>query len=65
MKTKRAIVVGNHGRHHKVFLIRGARVVKEWDTDKYLKLSKAEIKASIPSTALESVRCRSIPELFE
>jgi hypothetical protein len=33
----RAIVLGNHGRHHKVFLIRDARVIKERSTDEYLK----------------------------
>lgn len=37
MSVKRAIVNGKHGTHHKVFLIRDARVVREKDTDAYLK----------------------------
>ena len=37
MSRKRAIVEGKHGTHHRVFLIRGARVVKERSTDMYLK----------------------------
>ena len=42
--AKRAIVVGWHGKFHRVFLIKGARVVKEMDTDVYLALSKKELK---------------------
>ena len=37
MSVRRAIVDGKHGTHHRVFLIRGARVVKERSTDSYLK----------------------------
>ena len=37
MKRQRAIVEGKHGLHHKVFLIRGARVLKERDTDVYMQ----------------------------
>lgn len=35
--TKRAIVLGKHGRYHRVFLIRDARVIRERDTVWYLK----------------------------
>ena len=37
MSRKRAIVLGKHGTFHRVFLIRGGRVVKERNTDVYLK----------------------------
>ena len=36
-KNKRAIVEGKHGTHHRVFLIRSARVVRERSTEEYLK----------------------------
>lgn len=42
MSRKRAIVEGKHGTHHRVFLIRGARVVKERSTDAYLKYGWGE-----------------------
>ena len=36
MSRKRAYVLGKHGTHKRIFLIRGARVVREKDVDKYL-----------------------------
>lgn len=36
-RRRRAIVFGASGKQHRVFLIRGARVVREKDTDAYLK----------------------------
>lgn len=44
-KNKRAIVEGKHGTHHRVFLIRGARVVKERSTNMYLKYGWSDITA--------------------
>ena len=37
MERRRAIVLGASGKPHRVYLIRGARVVKERSTDSYLK----------------------------
>lgn len=45
MARKRARVEGKHGTHHRVFLIRGARVVKERSTDMYLKYGWKELTA--------------------
>lgn len=42
MRTK-AHVVGKHGTHHKVFLISGGRVIRERDTDMYLKYGWKDI----------------------
>ena len=42
---KRASVDGAHGRHHRVFLIRDAHVVKERSTDVYLKYGWNEVTA--------------------
>lgn len=45
MKTKRAWVVnGNKAYHHRVFAIKGARIIKSWNTETYLKLSLNEIR---------------------
>ena len=44
-KNKRAIVDGEHGRHHRVFLIRDAHVVKERSTDMYLRYGWDEVTA--------------------
>jgi len=38
-------VEGPHGTHHRVFLIRGGRVIKERSTDMYLKYGWNEITA--------------------
>ena len=38
--TQRAIVLGDHGRYHRVFLIHNAHVIKEWDTDEYLEMGR-------------------------
>ena len=45
MGGRRAIVDGKHGTHHRVFLIEGARVVKERSTDMYLKYGWEEVTA--------------------
>ena len=46
--TERARVVnGNKNYHHRVFAIKGARIIKSWDTDEYLKLSLSEIKKQL------------------
>ena len=45
MAGKRAIVLGKHGLRHKVFLIRGARVIEERSTDMYLKYGWKELTA--------------------
>ena len=45
MSKRRAIVEGKHGTHHKVFLIRGAHVVKERSTNMYLKYGWKEVTA--------------------
>ena len=43
MARKRAIVLGKHGTHKRVFLIAGGRVIKERSTDMYLKYGWSEI----------------------
>jgi len=44
MNNKRAFVVnGNKNYRHRVFAIKGGSIVKSWDTDVYLPLSKVEI----------------------
>lgn len=40
--TQRAIVLGDHGRHHRVFLIHNAHVIKEMDTDEYLAMGRLD-----------------------
>lgn len=48
MKPKRAIVVnGNRNYHHRVFAIKGAYIIKSWDTETYLKLSLSEIRKQL------------------
>lgn len=57
MATKRAWVVnGNKAYRHRVFVIRGARIVKSWDTAEYLSKTLKQIRSEIPSKAVTSQR---------
>ena len=48
MTTKRAVVVnGNKAYRHRVFAIKGARIIKSWDMDAYMKLSLREIEEQL------------------
>lgn len=48
MTNKRAIVVnGNKAFGKRVFLIRGARIVKSWDIDYYLKTPLRGLKSQV------------------
>jgi hypothetical protein len=44
MKNKCTWVEGKHKTHHRVFLIYGGRVVKDWNTDVYLERSLADLQ---------------------
>lgn len=45
MSRIKAHVLGEHGTHHKVFLIRGGRVIKERGTNMYLKYGWKKLTA--------------------
>ena len=54
---KRAIVVnGNKAYRHRVFAIRGAKIVKSWDIEYYLKSSLRTLKQEIPPMPITSQR---------
>ena len=51
MTTKRAVVVnGNKAYRHRVFIIKGARIIKSWNTNEYLKLSLEDIRGLLAYT---------------
>ena len=55
--TKRAIVVnGNKAYRHRVFTIRGAKIVKSWDIDYYLKSSLRTLDMEVPPMPITSQR---------
>lgn len=55
--NKRAIVVnGNKTYRHRVFAIRGAKIVKSWDTEYYLKSSLRTLESEIPPMPITSQR---------
>lgn len=55
--AKRAQVEnGNKNYHKRVFAIRGARIVKSWDVNYYLKTSLSVLKAEIPIEPITSQR---------
>ena len=56
-KAQRALVVdGNKAYRHRVFAIRGAKIVKSWDTEYYLKSSLRTLKQEIPPMPITSQR---------
>ena len=46
-RTKAWVVNGNKAYRHRVFVILNARVIKSWNTDVYLGLSKRDIKVQL------------------
>ena len=60
MKTKMPkgahVVNGNKAYRRRVFVVRGARIVKSWDTDKYLSLTLKEIRSQVPPVPVSSLR---------
>lgn len=50
-KNKHAWVVnGNKDYRNRVFAIIGAYIIKSWDTDEYLRLSRGEIRKQTEAT---------------
>lgn len=50
------MVNGNKAYRRRVFVVRGARIVKSWDVDTYLSLSLEEIRRRIPAAPVTSMR---------
>lgn len=56
MKTKAHVLNGNKAYCRRVFAIRGGRIVKSWDVDKYLALTLKEIRSQVPADPVSSMR---------
>lgn len=50
------VLNGNKAYRRRVFVVRGGRIVKSWDVDKYLAFTLKEIRSQIPTDPISSMR---------
>ena len=50
------VLNGNKAYRRRVFVVRGGRIRKSWDVDKYLSLTLKEIRSQIPADPVSSTR---------